>query len=127
MLTGCITRHFQMTNQSMICLSGKRFNPTNEGLKMKKTQIFEKPLTTCEGQSKLSSVVEAVLNQVSGFILSLLLWQFIIAPCYNITPSWSDNFQITLIFAVASTLRSYVWRRIFNKKLLDSLLKKNKI
>ena len=66
-------------------------------------------------QTKKSSLLESVLNQVSGFVLSLLVWQFLVAPWYGFTPDWGTNFEITGIFAVVSTLRSYVWRRFFNK------------
>lgn len=65
-------------------------------------------------QSKTASVVESVLNQVSGFMLSLMVWQFVVAPLYGFTPDWGTNFEITAIFAVVSTLRSYLWRRFFN-------------
>jgi membrane protein implicated in regulation of membrane protease activity len=67
-------------------------------------------------QSKKSSFLESVLNQVSGFVLSLLVWAYIVAPLYGFTPDWNTNFQITAIFAVVSTLRSYLWRRFFNRR-----------
>lgn len=67
-------------------------------------------------QSKTQSAVEAVLNQLSGFILSLLVWAYCIAPLYGFTVNWNQNFQITFIFAVVSTIRSYLWRRFFNRR-----------
>lgn len=65
-------------------------------------------------QSKTGSMVEAILNQVSGFLLSLVVWAYIVAPLYGFPVDWGTNFEITAIFAVVSTLRSYLWRRFFN-------------
>ena len=67
-------------------------------------------------QSRTVSVVESVLNQISGFVISLLVWQYIVAPLYGFTPDWSTNFEITFIFAIVSTIRSYLWRRFFNRR-----------
>jgi hypothetical protein len=65
-------------------------------------------------QSKTSSLVESVLNQISGFLLSLLVWAYVVAPIYNFPVDWGSNFEITAIFAIVSTARSYLWRRFFN-------------
>lgn len=66
-------------------------------------------------QSRTSSIIESVLNQVSGFVLSLVVWAYIVAPLYGFPVDWGTNFQITFIFMVVSTIRSYVWRRFFNR------------
>lgn len=66
-------------------------------------------------QSKRMSALESVVNQVSGFVMSLLLWQYLIAPLYDIVPDWQQNFEITVIFTLFSIVRSYCVRRIFNK------------
>jgi|APGre2960657404_1045060.scaffolds.fasta_scaffold00061_39 membrane protein implicated in regulation of membrane protease activity len=65
-------------------------------------------------QSKTSSLVESILNQISGFLLSLFVWAYVVAPLYGFSPDWGTNFEITAIFAVVSTARSYLWRRFFN-------------
>lgn len=66
------------------------------------------------GQTRISSAVEASLNIGSGFILSLVIWIVWIVPAWDLDVSMFDNFTITCIFTVASIIRSYVWRRIFN-------------
>ena len=65
-------------------------------------------------QSKLESLVEASLNTASGFVVSLLVWQWVVAPLFGLPVDWAMNFWITGIFTVVSILRSYIWRRLFN-------------
>lgn len=67
-------------------------------------------------QSKRKSLVEALVNQVSGFVLSVLIFQYIIGPyLLGIEPNWIHNINITIIFTVVSVIRSYFVRRLFNK------------
>jgi hypothetical protein len=67
-------------------------------------------------QSKRFSLLESFLNQFSGLVLSLLLFQYLVGPyMLGITPSWVDNIQVTLVFTLVSVLRSYLFRRIFNR------------
>ena len=73
-------------------------------------------------QSKLESALEQALNVGSGFILSYIIWITVITPVYDIQLSTSDNLTVTLIFTVASLLRGYIWRRVFNRRLLHKLL-----
>ena len=65
-------------------------------------------------QTKLGSFVEACLNTASGFLLSLVVWHWV-AKLYGIPMPLGENLQITGIFTVVSVLRSYVWRRLFNR------------
>lgn len=65
-------------------------------------------------QSKLVSLIEQVMNVGSGFIFSLFIWLFIITPIFGIDMQFSENLSIVLIFTVASILRGYFWRRVFN-------------
>ena len=65
-------------------------------------------------QTRKSSVLEAVLNTTSGFIVAMLVWQFLVAPLFSYHVTLADNFWLTLIFTVVSVVRNYVWRRIFN-------------
>lgn len=64
-------------------------------------------------QSKKHSLLEAVLNTTSGFLISLLT-QWLVFPWFHFYPSLHENLTITAIFTVVSIARSYVWRRIFN-------------
>lgn len=68
-------------------------------------------------QSKMESLVEASLNTASGFVVSLFVWQFIAAPLFGYHVTWADNVLLTTLFTVVSVLRSYIWRRFFNRGL----------
>jgi membrane protein CcdC involved in cytochrome C biogenesis len=66
-------------------------------------------------QTKLESWIEATMNIVSGFLISMLMWMFVVEPAIRV--GWlemTDAFEITMIFTVTSLLRSFFWRRYFN-------------
>lgn len=65
-------------------------------------------------QTRKHSIVEVILNTASGFILSCLVWEFLVKPIWHIQTSHGENMQITLLFTVVSVARSYAWRRLFN-------------
>lgn len=64
-------------------------------------------------QSKKSTLLEVGLNTASGFIVSLILTSILMPYIVSI-----GAFGITCIFTVVSLVRSYTWRRFFNKKLV---------
>lgn len=66
-------------------------------------------------QSRKQSLIEQLLNVGSGFLVSLLLWSYVIVPVWSIEVSTQDNLAITLTFTVVSVARGYMWRRLFNK------------
>lgn len=66
-------------------------------------------------QTRLRSLMEQVLNTASGFVISVLVWQFVVRPVWNIDTSFAENLSITLLFTAVSISRSYAWRRIFNR------------
>ena len=68
-------------------------------------------------QTKMSSFIEQVLNVGSGFILSLIVWSFIVTPIWDIKVNMLDNVTITGLFTVISVLRGYLWRRYFNWRI----------
>lgn len=68
-------------------------------------------------QSKLESAIETFFNIGSGFILSFLMWIFVVTPLFHIESSVAQSFWITTLFTITSVLRSYVWRRYFNARL----------
>jgi len=72
-------------------------------------------------QTRVISFVESVLNMMSGYVLSLVIWQ-VIGPLFGYHVTLWDNFWITNIFTVVSILRSYVWRRFFNAGLHGRLV-----
>jgi len=65
-------------------------------------------------QSRLGSLIEQLLNTGSGFVLSLLTWEFIVKPVWHIQTNFAENLTITLLFTVISIARGYVVRRFFN-------------
>ena len=74
-------------------------------------------------QSRLISLIESSLNMGSGFLLSLILWQLVIAPLFGYTVTFTDNMALTSIFTAVSIARSYAWRRFFNNGLHTALVK----
>lgn len=67
-------------------------------------------------QSKLESLLEAVVNTAVGFVVSLALWR-VVGPMMGYEVSMTDNLIITTIFTVVSIGRGFVMRRIFNAGL----------
>jgi len=66
-------------------------------------------------QSKITSLLEAIINTLAGFLVSLLI-QLIIYPAMGIPVTFAQNILITAIFTLASIIRGYVIRRFFNHK-----------
>jgi ABC-type uncharacterized transport system permease subunit len=64
-------------------------------------------------QSKKYSVFESITNVIFGLIISFLI-QLWVYPFLNIKVTLNQNIFITIIFFIASFLRGYVIRRIFN-------------
>lgn len=64
-------------------------------------------------QSRIDSAMEAVVNTVIGFIVSLITWHFV-AMAFGIPMTLGNNLLITGIFTVVSIVRQYVLRRLFN-------------
>ena len=73
-------------------------------------------------QTRLSSLIEAVINVAIGFAVSLVITS-IVLPAYGHPVSWADNLQITGIFTVASIARSYFVRRYFNARIHAAALR----
>ena len=65
-------------------------------------------------QTKKSSMAEIGLNTSSGFIVSFAITSFLLPYMVGI-----GAFGVTCIFTVVSLVRSYVWRRFFNKKMIS--------
>jgi hypothetical protein len=65
-------------------------------------------------QSKKLSIIESITNTVVGLLTSFLI-QIIIYPILNIEVSINQNILITFVFFIASIIRGYLVRRLFNK------------
>ena len=64
-------------------------------------------------QTRWQSMVEAFLNTLTGYIISVVA-QVLIFPHYGIHLGLGENMQIVAIFTFISIVRSYFWRRLFN-------------
>ena len=67
-------------------------------------------------QTRLGSALESLLNIGSGFFLAMVIWQCIANPLYGYDVTLMENFGLTAIFTSVSLLRSYLWRRYFNRR-----------
>ena len=65
-------------------------------------------------QSAKQSLIETIVSTVVGFIFSMIVWEYIVKPGWNIKTDFISNFYITLVFTVASVIRGYGIRRFFN-------------
>ena len=72
-------------------------------------------------QTRLSSLIEASINETIGFVVSLVITA-IVLPAYGHQITGSENLQITAIFTAASILRSYCVRRWFNARIHSTAL-----
>ena len=64
-------------------------------------------------QTRLWSAIETISSTAFGFAVA---WAATVAvlPLFNMAPSISDSFWITVFFTGISLLRGYAFRRIFN-------------
>ena len=65
-------------------------------------------------QTIKNSILESIANVVAGLLTSFLI-QLVIYPMLKITVSINQNIIITTVFFVASVIRGFVIRRIFNQ------------
>lgn len=66
------------------------------------------------GQLKRHSLMESILNVASGFVISVIVWETVVKPVWNIQTTFSENLSITCLFTVISIARGYLWRRLGN-------------
>ena len=71
-------------------------------------------------QTRLASLIETILNVGTGFLISLLIniWILPTVGCH-VTPS--QNIFIVAVFTIASVIRSYIFRRVFNAWTVHNL------
>ncbi len=69
-------------------------------------------------QSFWESILETTINIASGFVVSYLVWLYLVPIFWpEHTSSHAVAFGITMLFTVTSFLRSLIWRRFFNAEL----------
>lgn len=64
-------------------------------------------------QSRTHSLIEAVINTLTGYLISLLVWQ-VVKAIYSLETAFIQDIGITCIFTVTSIIRNYLIRRVFN-------------
>lgn len=67
-------------------------------------------------QTRLGSLIEAVINVLIGFGINFTA-NALIFPLFGWSISASQNFTLGLIYTAISVVRSYVVRRWFNAQL----------
>ena len=67
-------------------------------------------------QSRLASLVESLTNVAIGMVVSFF-GQIVVSHWYNLPLNVTQNMQIVLFFTVLSVARSYVLRRVFNRRI----------
>lgn len=65
-------------------------------------------------QSRKHSILETLLNTLSGFIISWVM-TLLVMPLFGFMVTAGQGFVITVIYTVVSVIRSYFWRRLFNR------------
>jgi len=66
-------------------------------------------------QSKKQSAIESITNVIVGLLVSFLI-QIAIYPALGIPVTLNQNLIITFVFFIASFIRGFLIRRLFNKK-----------
>jgi putative Mn2+ efflux pump MntP len=66
-------------------------------------------------QTRQKSLIESLTNTFTGMGISFLI-QLILFPLMNIPVNIHQNIIITFVFTIASIIRGYFIRRIFNRK-----------
>jgi hypothetical protein len=77
----------------------------------------DKPCIDAElakGQSRAHSMAETLSSIAVGFVVAMAL-QALVLPAFGHHITLAQNFWITCIFTVASVLRGYGMRRLFNR------------
>lgn len=64
-------------------------------------------------QTKTHSAIETLTNTGSGAFISYALTLYVL-PWWGFAPTYGEAFEITIVFLVASLLRGYAIRRMFN-------------
>lgn len=73
-------------------------------------------------QSKRSSLAEAGINVVLGYVISLGV-QLVVYPAFGHSFTFSQNLWLGGVFAIVSLIRGYVVRRWFNQYIHRLALK----
>ena len=67
-------------------------------------------------QSKVVSGIEATVNVMSGYCVSVVLYVSV-APLFGWDATWGQSAGLAVLFTISSLLRVYLWRRFFTNGL----------
>lgn len=76
-------------------------------------------------QSRKLSLIETFVNIFSGWLISLIL-MWLVFPLFGINIPLAANLQLSAVFTVASIIRGYFFRRLFNRLAIKDMQKYNK-
>lgn len=74
-------------------------------------------MTTMPGQSRIGSLIEAIVNVLIGFGINFTA-NLIVLPWFGFALTPTDAFGIGLVFTAISIARSYFIRRYFNNRIV---------
>jgi hypothetical protein len=66
-------------------------------------------------QSKRQSILEAIANTTIGYVVAVAA-QEAIFPIFGLYMPFTTNLAMGLVFTAISLVRSYVLRRVFNRR-----------
>jgi len=66
-------------------------------------------------QPRWHSMLETIANVVVGIAVSLIIQITIMPLVLHVQPTIEQNMALVAIFTIASIIRGYVMRRLFNK------------
>lgn len=74
-------------------------------------------------QTKLVSTIEVVVNVLTGMVVAMLVWAYVIPAMFpRMAGPMAENFAVTATFTFFSITRSYFWRRFFNNGFHAALI-----
>lgn len=69
-------------------------------------------------QTKFESLIETSINIATGFCVSYAVWLYVVPIFWPEHASGHGTaFGITCLFTVSSVIRSYFWRRFFEREI----------
>ena len=75
-------------------------------------------------QTKLVSFIEVLVNVMTGFIMAMLIWAYVIPVLFpRMAGPVAENFVVTATFTFFSIARAYLWRRFFNRGFHSALVR----
>ncbi len=63
-------------------------------------------------QSNKTSLLEASLNSISAFFISVSIQQYMFT-LYEVYLSYTESILMVIVFTVISIIRNFGWRRVF--------------